>query len=259
MKLKLFAPISVAVFTMTIFSFTSCNCIKADGNVVTKTLDLKEFSKIELASSADVFVEYGETQKVEVKASANLIDNLKKEVKSGHWLIANKECENHSETMKIYVTVSSLDKFVLSGSGDVKIGSFSNQQNVEYVLTGSGTIHQTSTSGVKNASVSVPGSGTIIIDDMQCELLNVDIPGSGDVKINGSANKLSASISGSGGVDADGFEVSSCYVSISGSGNCGVNVSEELSVSISGSGNVKYTGSPSVKSNISGSGSVDPR
>ena len=59
--------------------------INGEGSVVTKTLKLDNFNEIGLAVVGEVYLSKGNTQKVTVKGQANIIDNLKTEVKDGEW------------------------------------------------------------------------------------------------------------------------------------------------------------------------------
>lgn len=239
-------------------AFSSCNirCIKGNGNVMKKTLILDDITGIDLSNNADVYVEYGKTQLVEVEASINLIDNLKKSVKDGTWKIDNRKCVRGDEKIKVYLTLPQLDYFELSGSGDVKIGDFNTQENIQYRISGSGNIYQSSTMGCSQVLLSIAGSGDISINNLECTTLRYDIGGSGNISTNGSALMCSADISGSGDIDAFGLSATNISVDISGSGNCKLTANEKLSVDISGSGDVYYKGQPTIYSNISGSGKI---
>lgn len=102
------------------------------------------------------------------------------------------------------------------------------------------------------------GSGNADLAAIQTDDLDLDLSGSGNIKVSGSAKKLSAEVSGSGAIDTIALQVENAETDISGSGSIKVNASRNLEVDIAGSGEVKYKGNPSLKKSISGSGEANP-
>lgn len=209
--------------------------VRGSGPKTTKTLQLDKFDGISLAISGDVFLKQGSTQSVKIEAQQNIIDLLKTEVQDGTWKIGFTKNVSEHDGVKIWITVPSIDKVSVSGSGDV-IGESSFNVSGEL-------------------AVSISGSGSIKLDATS-KSMDVAISGSGDMNLSGSTGDCSMRISGSGDISAFGLQADTCDVRISGSGDSSVNVNRTLNVSIAGSGDVYYKGSPSVKSKISGSGDV---
>jgi hypothetical protein len=104
--------------------------------------------------------------------------------------------------------------------------------------------------------VSVPGSGTVAAKGIKSSDFSIDISGSGNVMVVGSASSVSVGLSGSGNVDARRLTTARGEVRLSGSGNVQVNSTESLKVHLSGSGNVSYEGKPRTEAHVTGSGSV---
>jgi len=104
--------------------------------------------------------------------------------------------------------------------------------------------------------VKVNGSGDITANGIAATQFDVDIRGSGDVKLAGTADALSVKISGSGDVDATRLTTADATVHVSGSGDVKVDATKTLDVHISGAGDVRYLGDPQVTKQIMGSGSV---
>jgi Putative auto-transporter adhesin, head GIN domain len=234
---------SILTLSVVLF-FTSSACtqnwnngtgIKGEGPKVTKTLDLASFDGLKLAISADVMIRQGSPQSVKIEAQQNIIDNLKKEVKDGVWKIGFDKNVKDCESIKIWVTVPTVEELAVSGSGSIiGEGKFSNLNDLSLAISGSGDIKFDADS--KNLSVAISGSG--------------------NMELAGSTGESTLAISGSGDIAAFGLSSRSCNVRISGSGDSSVNVSESLEVAIAGSGDVYYKGRPSVRSKVSGSGEV---
>ncbi len=215
----------------------SWNGIKGEGPKVTKTLDVDAFDGFTMAISGNVYLKQGSKQSVTIEAQQNIIDNIVKEVSDKQWKIKfDKNVRNH-DGVKIYITIPTLTKAYVSGSGDI--------------------IGETKFTGLGNLVTGISGSGDIRLE-VQAKDIDGKISGSGSVKLSGSANALNIGISGSGDFYADGLKAQSGIIKISGSGDCTVDAADELSVQVSGSGDVKYKGRPRLSAKVSGSGDVDP-
>ena len=105
-------------------------------------------------------------------------------------------------------------------------------------------------------ALAISGSGDIVAPALTGESLKVSISGSGDMRIGGKVEGLSASIAGSGDIRAGELDAQRVKVSIAGSGDATVRVRQALTVSVAGSGDVRYYGDPSVEKSVLGSGSV---
>lgn len=104
----------------------------------------------------------------------------------------------------------------LAGSGSVSFVSIT--EGLGATINGSGSITISSLQGDLMAAIA--GSGDFDAENASLGAANVDIAGSGDVSINGTATKLDAKIAGSGDIDLNG-------------------TAGELSASILGSGDVR--------------------
>ena len=105
-------------------------------------------------------------------------------------------------------------------------------------------------------ALAIAGSGDITAPAITGDALKVSIAGSGDVRVGGKVDGLTASIAGSGDIRASDLEAQNVKVSIAGSGDVTVRARQALSVNVSGSGDVRYYGDPTVEKKIMGSGSV---
>lgn len=214
------------------------NSIKGEGPIVTKNLDLSDFSGISLGIAADVYLTYGNTQSVKVEGQANIIENLKNRVSGDDWHISYKQNVRNAKNVTIHITIPHLTAVKVSGSGSLEATNhFPNLDELD---------------------IKVSGSGKIKLD-VGAKYIDTAVSGSGSIKLAGSTNKHRITVSGSGNVSSYDMETNNSRVTISGSGECKINVREELKATVSGSGDVYYKGNPSVQSKISGSGDVTSR
>lgn len=212
------------------------DCVDGKGPAVEHTLDLGSFERIRLKSSCTVYLKKGENQNVVIKGQQNLIDLLKTEVTDNTWDIKFEKCVDDPDDFEVHITLPSLSEASIYGSGDIK----GNEESFS----------------VKNLELNIYGSGDIKLS-ANVNKLSSSIRGSGDIELAGTAVKHDISIAGSGDIKASGLQCQEVNVEIRGSGDVRVHCGEKLNVEILGSGDVYYQGTPgSIEQDIKGSGEI---
>jgi hypothetical protein len=171
------------------------------GPVVSKTLSLDEFSKIENTGVADIYVTLGSPQSVVLKAQQNIIDVmtigvLNDELKIG---LENGVSIERAEEIRFDITIPEITSIILTGVGDyVLSGDF--QEELKIVMTGVGNVKAFDLE-VGTCNISITGVG-------DCEVrvkntLNVTITGVGNVSYKGHP-AITSSVTGLGSlIDAN--------------------------------------------------------
>lgn len=223
----------IALF-VSVLSGCNQDCIEGSGPEVSRTFELAPFHSFTLNGSGKVYLKQGETQNVEVRGQANILDLIEKDVKNGDWYITLSECTRWHEKLTFYITIPDIKNVRLNGSGNITTENTLEVGDINFDINGSGKIN----------AVVIANSAKFKVN------------GSGDIDMEGEADNLTLQITGSGKYNGFNFPVKSANINISGSGAGKVNVAETLTVKISGSGDVIYKGSPQIDSSISGSGKV---
>ncbi len=217
--------------------------VVGSGRTATESRNTGDFQSIALRGSIDAVVRQGPATGVTVTADDNLLPLLETVVEQGssgaQLVVRWKSGVNLSTRSKsqVQVVTPRLTAVASSGSGDVRIESFSTPE----------------------LRLALSGSGDAALAALKTEDFRITIAGSGDVKADGSAARLKISIAGSGDVSAGELRAEDVNVSIAGSGDVAVHAQKKLSVSIAGSGDVSYTGDPELTRSVAGSGRVKRR
>ncbi|MFY0644674.1 MAG: DUF2807 domain-containing protein [Bacteroidia bacterium] len=235
-------PIKIVVAAALILSMSACSseviCKKGSGGIHSEELFLDNIDGIDMQIAADVVIKQGNSQKIVVTGHQNVLNEIDMDVYGGIWKIKfDNGCFRHYD-LDVEITVPDLKKVIISGSGDIDILDFDNQNELDLRISGSGNIHLHEFEGIHKLRSSISGSGNITAFDSI------------------SVKETDIFISGSGNYKAYPISTEDCKIKISGSGSCFVNVSHSLDVSISGSGDVHYKGYPSIHQHISGSGHI---
>ena len=207
-------------------------------NIITQEKQLSAYDRIEVLGSYDVIFTDGEVGKIKIKAPDNILPLIQTEVSDGLLRIdTGKNRYTVKEPIIIYVPVDSRLKQV--------------------VIKGSADIYSEKNLETKALEVDVYGSGDVRLQ-VDASSLALKIDGSGDIRVGGKAKDLSINISGSGDVDTSKLTAEKAAISISGAGDVSAYVTEDVDVSITGSGDVIIKGNPKkIKQKINGSGRVN--
>lgn len=95
-------------------------------------------------------------------------------------------------------------------------------------------------------AIKVSGAGNLRINDLNCQNIQVNISGAGDLKLKGSAQTGEYKASGSGDISAYDFVVADLKCRVSGSGDIKAYATNSIDANASGSGDIKYRGNPQV-------------
>jgi hypothetical protein len=221
---------------------TSCSfseIVRGSHQIVTRTVEIKDYDEIELNMSADViYRQYSEmTPYLEIHTDDNIVDALDIRVSDGKLILEVKDNVSiQPSKLTIYTTSRELEKVKIAGSGDILLQGEVN---------------------AKEFKLGIAGSGDFSSDSLYCEKMKVEIGGSGKVNLSGAANEAVVKVAGSGDVNAYGFVITEAKCEVAGSGNININVIGKLDANIAGSGDVRYKGSPAkVNSSVAGSGTI---
>ena len=230
------------VIALVFLALLLINCSKGQvvvgsSNIISQEKQLSVYDRIEVLGSYDVIFTDGEVGKIKIKAPDNILPLIQTEVSDGLLRIGTgKGRYKVKEPIIIYVPVDSRLKQV-----DIK---------------GSADIYTEKNLETKVLEVDVYGSGDVRLQ-VDTSSLALKIDGSGDIRVGGKTDNLSININGSGDVEVPNLKAEKAIININGSGDVSAYVTEDVDVSITGSGDVTIKGNPKkVKRIINGSGRV---
>lgn len=212
---------------------------KGNGNVVTETRTTSDYDAIKISGSFDVDLVAGQEGKIILKGEENLLSAIKVEVEDNVLKVYVERNSNIRPSIgkKIQITIpfDKISEVNLSGSGNIQSKDVIKNDKFLAKLSGSGNFN-------------------LAVDSNNLEL---NLSGSGNVRLKGNANNFTTKLSGSGDIDTTELQSKIVDVNVSGSGNSKINCKESLTARVSGSGNIKYTGNPEKRDvKVSGSGNI---
>jgi hypothetical protein len=213
------------------------------GNILTETRDPGAFQAISIEyPGAEIMIQQGNKESVEIQADDNIFPQLSTEVISGRLIVKNLQTEwkkivNPSKPVKITIIGKDLNEITLSAPvGDLKVNDVQSE-TLRLVLS---------------------GGAQIKLNGIQVNLLDSVLSGAGDIQASGTAAEIRVLLSGLGNFNAADLKSDKANVELSGMGDAIVRVEQELTATITGAGSIKYFGNPRVNQKIDGAGSVKP-
>ncbi len=213
---------SVALGVLIAFALTACSVaglggVRGSGSISYETRDVGSFDQVAVAGSARVFITQGAAPSLVVEVDDNLMEYVRTEV----------------------------DGFTLHLGFGGAVGGYAPTQTLTFRLT------------VRRLrGLELDGAGSIEATDIDAARLEVDLNGSGRIRLTGQVQEQDVTINGAGIYDATGTESETARVRVNGSGTATVWTSDTLDARLSGSGRIGYYGQPQVSLDIAGSGQV---
>lgn len=187
--------------------------VVGNGQVVTQTRAIGNFTDIEARGASEVVVRVGPAPSLAITADSNIIPQLSSEIKGNKLILGSRGSYRTRHTPRIVVTVPTLDAAALSGSGNLRVEGIGGS-SVALAVNGSGNLTATGRAG--ELAIAINGSGNADARAVGAASASVAISGSGNVTI-ATSGPLSGAISGSGSIRHVG-QPSSISVVRNGSG-----------------------------------------
>jgi hypothetical protein len=217
--------------------------VPGSGNVLTESRDIGAFKVLSIEyPGAEINLQQGDKESLEIQADDNLLPQLSTEVVSGTLTIKNLETEwktsvSPSSPVKIAITGKDVNEIVLSAP----VGT------LEASDLQSGTL-----------KLVVSGGAQVKLIGIQVDFLDSVLSGAGDIQVSGTADEVKLILSGLGDFNAADLQSKKANIELSGMGGATVRVEEELIATITGAGTIQYYGHPQVEQYLNGAGSVKP-
>ena len=195
------------------FSFDK-DTIEGSGKMETRTLDLAEFSAIDVGGAFDLEITLGDEQKVVMTIDDNLWDNLEAEVHGNRLELGwDKSCSPDGDC-KVEIVVRELGKVDVHGAADVEITGY---RGTSFEFNVSGAAELEMDGEVDELEISVSGAGEIDTRDLMAKSVEISVSGAGEAKVYASES-FEGRVSGVGNIDYYG-DPEHTKVKVSGMGD----------------------------------------
>jgi hypothetical protein len=228
--------------------------IKGSWKVASKTLELGEFSNVEVLNSGDLCIEVGKNPAVRVEADDNLLPYLVTRVANGKLELMDKPGVHLDprRRIKYYLTVADLEGISAFGKGNVIAPDLEGERfsivsnpNGDFTMGTLTAGEVTINPGGEGSSYCTNPSG-LKIAALYAKELKVRNNTNENVRIaGGKVNRQDITINNDGNYEAGKVESATAEVHVNGSGSVTIRVTQSLNAYLGNySGNVYYAGDP---------------
>lgn len=234
-----------SILLITLFTgllFSSCHHVfkdkvRGNGNIKTENRTTGTFNDVEVNGNFDLYLKQDSLRSVRVEADENLMEYIEVKVEGNKLVLEPKEGYNlsGSKHIKIYVSSPVFRKLHASGACDI--------------------FGENKISSTEMIDIDLSGASDIKLE-LNAPKVEAELSGAGSIALKGETKDFS--VIGSGSTDIRCFELmtENTTVKLSGAGDAEVFASVKLDVKVSGAADVKYKGNAAVSQNVSGAGSV---
>ncbi|MBN8788199.1 MAG: DUF2807 domain-containing protein [Terrimonas sp.] len=211
--------------------------VHGNGNETTESRNPGSFKRIQLMGSMDVEIKKGDERSVEINAEENLLPYIETKVEGDKLIVKFSDDVNidADKDIIVKVTTPALTEASVMGSGDI---------------SGDGKFESDD-----KIEINVLGSGNVKME-LDAPAVEAKVTGSGDIDIAGNTKDATYNTMGSGNIKASDLKAENTEAKTMGSGNIRAFASVKLKATIMGSGDISYKGGGAVTSNVHGSGAV---
>ncbi|MFN3640163.1 MAG: head GIN domain-containing protein [Flavobacterium sp.] len=200
--------------------------IKGNGKIVQKNITTSSYESIQVAGAFKVLLTHGKVGDIQIKAEENLLQHI--------------IVETDGNTLKIR---AEKNKNLQPSSGKKMEILVPIETLKKISLAGSGDIISEKIIENDKINIQLAGSGDIKVQ-IQSDEVDIKLSGSGDITVKGTTKKLAAQVAGSGDIHAQDLLAEEAHVKVAGSGDIKVQATEFLEARVAGSGDIRYQGKP---------------
>jgi len=185
--------------------------------------DVKSFDRVELAMRGELVLTQGDTEALQIEASAEDLALISTVVRAGTLRIEQANPGSGPRGPVTYrLSMKRIAGLSTSSSGNIQSNSIETD----------------------SLRITISSSGSVILGRIGATSLDVTISSSGSCTIGGAVDRQHVQLSSSGDYRAENLSSRDASIQLSSSGSADVRVSESLEASISSSGSLRYRGNP---------------
>lgn len=185
------------------------NAIKGEGEVISKSFDLKDFDAIQINGHADVVFTQSSTYEVTLMTQENIFDHVDFRVEGNTLILENKgKREVRAEVFDVIIQAPALKSIEVNGASDFEIpAGLRMDEDLEVEVNGAGDLDLKQIV-CKDLSVEVNGAADLDLESIEVQTLKVQVNGAGDVRLSGTAGDATLGVAGAGDIDGTRLTVS---------------------------------------------------
>ncbi|MEI6122043.1 MAG: DUF2807 domain-containing protein [Bacteroidota bacterium] len=221
--MKTYKLLTATFIAMTFLMAPNAKAQKASGNVITREIQIGDFTGINVSDPIDYIVSQSDKNLIKIETDDNLFDNIKTEVKGGILYIDANSALGATK-LNVYILVKDLKNIKITAAASIR-----------------------SDNTLKSSNLQIDASGAADVKlDVEVTNLVTDASGAASVKLSGTAQNHNIRASGASDLKAENLKTKTAQVKISGASNAKIDVKDKVTASVSGAADLKYVNKPAL-------------
>jgi hypothetical protein len=210
--------------------------LRGSGNVVSRSIAVTPFSRMEVGDAFDVTLTIGAAETVAVRMDDNLVDRLDARVAGGVLHLGLRgDVSVHDATLRAAVVARSLIEVTVSGAGRVHLSGGWAEPRLRLAASGAGVF-----------------DGAI-----DAERATLDLSGASTATVSGTASMLTVVESGASRLEGEALRAVDLAATLSGASSATLSVTGTIAADLSGASSLRYRGEARiVQRQVSGGSSL---
>lgn len=258
----------LVIITALAVTFSSVACVNVgkstrklsgSGNLITKTIDLPDYTSIVAGRIVDVVITNTSSDKIYIQADDNVMDYVVITSRNGELKCTIDPKINSIQSCKVEIRIPNNGKITrleANASADITTTGIVTCKDLSIEAHSSADIEGRFRAG--KCSIEAHSSADVDIE-LEADDVTVEAHSSAKVELRGSARSCNASLHSAADFEALRFAVENYEISASSAAAAEVNCSGLLKATASSAGSIEYTGDCRVESQTSSAGSVSKK
>lgn len=229
------------------------------GDVVTRELDITDFTNVEVSHAFRVEIDRSDTYSVTITANENLFDHIDA-TKSGDTLKIGMKPHLSIRgriTLEAKIAMPALKKLKLSGATKGTVKGFSSEEDFDLHLSGASNLDIDIEAG--KTKLETTGASKLN-GNMKLGDADITLSGASRAELKGSANNVDLDATGASKLDLADFVTNNTKVHLSGASRATVSVKGNLDLDLSGASRLEYAGNPTIRDiKVSGASKINKK
>jgi len=238
------AAVIITVIILTCLTALGCyGAIRGSGNIVTRSYEYADFSRVEISSAFDVEIVPGSAFSISVTADENIFDFIRVSQTDNILKIAMGPGYSYFPSVLIArVAMPDIESLSAFGASRVDLSGFTFEHEFAAELSGASTLELT---GVVMGDISLDaGTASRIQGVVQAIDMTFEVTGASRVNLTGNARNVRITGGGASNIDVSGLEAQNATVGLSGASSAVINITGRLDAGLTGASHLKYIGEP---------------
>ncbi|UCH42583.1 MAG: DUF2807 domain-containing protein [Dehalococcoidales bacterium] len=216
------------------------------GSVVTRNIDLSDFTNIEIDSNCRIEIVYSDTYRVTLTTGEKLFEHIDV-IKSGNTLrVSLKPClfRFRPRTMEVHIEMPTINKLRLAAAARGIVHGFCSQESFDVNLSGASRLDIDVEAG--NSRLEISGASRLT-GNMKVNDAEFTLSGASRVELQGSAKTVVLNAWGASHLNLADFVIDDTNIHLEGASQATINTRGNLDIDLSGASGLSYTGNPRLR------------